>query len=228
MREQPTAQYGQREWTSLAPEMRRSSARFFAAATSKPSGLARGTSAMPAVPAAPSFRKSRRVISFIELSLFYSGIFEAARRAVDFSPDERVLRVPRQAVEEGGRTAGGEDRRARSGSQGRRGAAGTGSCRISYEGAPLRLPRHLHPRDRRRAIARSESPGCRCDRGVHPRSPRGAGARGAEPGLGEGLAESGAGVVECLRTLGQHVGEAHESVEHARVALVASGDPERP
>src|SRR5438874_107329 len=69
MREQPTAQYGQREWTSLAPEMRRSSARFFAAATSKPSGLARGTNAMPAAPAAPSFRNSRRVISVIGLRL---------------------------------------------------------------------------------------------------------------------------------------------------------------
>src|SRR5436190_19542923 len=94
----PTAQYGQIECTSFAPEMRRSSARFFAAATSKPSGLARGTSAMPAVPAAPSFRNSRRVISVIELRLFYSGIFGAARRGLDFPPDERVLQVPWQAL----------------------------------------------------------------------------------------------------------------------------------
>src|SRR5437868_14070664 len=112
MREQPTAQYGQREWTSLAPEMRRSSARFFAAATSKPSGLARGTNAIPAAPAAPSFRNSRRVISVIGFGLFYSGSFASARRTLDFSPDERVLRVPRKALAQGGRAPRREDRTA--------------------------------------------------------------------------------------------------------------------
>src|SRR5207237_5758318 len=122
MREQPTAQYGQSEWTSLAPEMRRSSARFFAAATSKPSGLARGTSATPAVPAAPSFRNSRRVISFIELRLFYSRIFPAARRALDFSPDERVLRGSRSALDESRGTSGREDRGAQARPEGGRGA----------------------------------------------------------------------------------------------------------
>src|SRR5207253_8426046 len=98
MREQPTAQYGHSEWTSLAPAIRRSSARFFAGARSNPRGFASGTSAMPAVPAAPSFRNSRRVISGIGLSLFYSGGFASARRTLDFSPDERVLRIPRQAL----------------------------------------------------------------------------------------------------------------------------------
>src|SRR6266480_882667 len=120
MREQPTAQYGQRECTSFAPEMRRSSARFFAAATSKPSGLARGTSAIPAVPAAPSFRNSRRVISVIGFALFYSGNFVAARRALDFSPDERVLRRPRSALAQGGRASRRQYRGAGTRSEGRR------------------------------------------------------------------------------------------------------------
>src|SRR4029079_3391819 len=103
--EQPTAQYGQREWTSFAPDIRRSSARFFAAATLKPRGFARGTSAIPALPAAPSFRNSRLVISVTGLLPFYSRIFAAASRAVDFSPDESVLRVSRQAPERGGSDA---------------------------------------------------------------------------------------------------------------------------
>src|SRR5207237_10562523 len=109
MREQPTAQYGQREWTSLAPEMRRSSARFFAAATSKPSGLARGTNAIPAAPAAPSFRNSRRVISVIGFGLFYSGSFASARRTLDFSPDECVIRVTRKELSHGGGEWSSED-----------------------------------------------------------------------------------------------------------------------
>src|SRR2546427_5761585 len=117
---QPTAQYGQTEWTSLAPAMRRSSARFFAAARSKPSGFARGTSAIPAVPAAPSFRNSRRVISVIGSDTRSTpAIPDAQPTALTFSPDERVLRVPREAVEESGRAAGREDRRARSRSEGR-------------------------------------------------------------------------------------------------------------
>src|SRR5207244_12651015 len=102
MREQPTAQYGHSEWTSLAPAIRRSSARFFAEARSNPSGFASGKSAMPAVPAAPSFRNSRRVISGIGLSLFYSGGFASARRTLDLSPDERVLRRDGQAADERG------------------------------------------------------------------------------------------------------------------------------
>src|SRR5436309_14635766 len=101
MSEQPTAQYGQSEWTSFAPAMRRSSARFFAAATSKPSGLARGTSARPAVPAAPSFRNSRRVISVIGSDTRSTpAIPDAQPTALTFSPNERVLRVPRQALDE--------------------------------------------------------------------------------------------------------------------------------
>src|SRR2546429_4677955 len=157
MREQPTAQYGQREWTSFAPEMRRSSARFFAAATSKPSGLARGTSAIPAVPAAPSFRNSRRVISVIGFALFYSGNFVAARRALDFSPDERVLRVARKALGESRRTARAEDRAAGARRQSRRGALGARAGRVTYQGASLRAARHVHRRASRRAFARSET-----------------------------------------------------------------------
>src|SRR5947207_3950645 len=179
MREQPTAQYGQREWTSFAPEMRRSSARFFAAATSKPSGLARGTSAIPAVPAAPSFRNSRRVISVIGFALFYSGNFVAARRALDFSPDERVLRVPREALDESRRTARREDRSASPRPKSRGGTAGASPSDVAYEGATLRAARDIHRGHCRRAFARSESRGCRGGRRVHPRSQGGAGERAA-------------------------------------------------
>src|SRR5438093_11609026 len=79
MREQPTAQYGHSEWTSLAPAIRRSSARFFAGARSNPRGFARGTSAMPAVPAAPSFRNSRRVSSGIGIGSRFTPAFPAAQ-----------------------------------------------------------------------------------------------------------------------------------------------------
>src|SRR5436190_7232644 len=157
MREQPTAQYGQREWTSFAPEIRRSSERFFAAATSKPSGLARGTSAIPAVPAAPSFRNSRRVISVIGFALFYSGNFVAARRALDFSPDERVLRVAGQALEGGRRAPRREDRATGARRQSRRGAVGAGARRVAHERAPVRAARDVHRRNGRRAPARSET-----------------------------------------------------------------------
>src|SRR6266576_2805536 len=170
MREQPTAQYGQREWTSFAPEMRRSSARFFAAATSKPSGLARGTSAIPAVPAAPSFRNSRRVISVIGFALFYSGNFVAARRALDFSPDERVLRVARKALDESRRAARREGRGASPRPKSCGGTAGASPSDVADEGATLRAARHLHRGDRRRALARGERLRARGDRGVHPRS----------------------------------------------------------
>src|SRR5438874_13061390 len=157
MREQPTAQYGQREWTSFAPEIRRSSERFFAAATSKPSGLARGTSAIPAVPAAPSFRNSRRVISVIGFALFYSGNFVAARRALDFSPDERVLRVAREALEGGRRATRREDRPAGARRQSRRGAIGAGAGRVTHQRAAVRAARDIHRGDGRRATARSET-----------------------------------------------------------------------
>src|SRR6266550_2964744 len=137
MREQPTAQYGQREWTSFAPEIRRSSERFFAAATSKPSGLARGTSAIPAVPAAPSFRNSRRVISVIGFGLFYSRVFASARRTLDFSPDERVLQGAGKALEGGRRATRREDRAAGARRQGRHGAVGAGARRVAHQRAPV-------------------------------------------------------------------------------------------
>src|SRR5207248_3515541 len=152
MSEQPTAQYGQREWTSFAPAMRRSRARFFAAATSKPSGLARGTSAIPAVPAAPSFRNSRRVISVIGFALFYSGNFEAARRALDFSPDERVLRLARKALDESRRTARRQNRSTESRPEGGRGAPRACGSRSAHEGAPFRAARYLHRWRRGRAF----------------------------------------------------------------------------
>src|SRR5439155_18359375 len=44
--------------------------------------------------------------------------------------------------------------------------------------------------------------------------------------LGERLAQRLASVVECLRGFRQCSGEAHESMEHAEIALVARGDPE--
>src|SRR5438552_4689025 len=156
MSAQPTAQYGHTEWTSFAPEMRRSKTRFFAAATSKPSGLARGTSAMPAVPAAPSFRNSRRVISVIGFALFYYRNFAAARRALDFSPDERVLRVAGEALARGCAPARRGYRRAGTRPEDRRGVARTRTGGCAYKGTPLRAARELHGGDRRREIANVE------------------------------------------------------------------------
>src|SRR5438128_6718417 len=177
---QPTAQYGQTEWTSLAPAMRRSSARFFAAARSKPSGFARGTSAIPAVPAAPSFRNSRRVISVIGSDTRSTpAIPDAQPTALTFSPDERVLRVAGQALDEGCGTARREDRAACARPEDCGGTARARASRVAHEGATLCAPCHVHGRHGSGTFAGSETRGCGGGCGVHPGSARGAGARGA-------------------------------------------------
>src|SRR3954467_8531867 len=71
MSEQPTAQYGQIEWTSFAPAMRKFIVIFFASRRSNPSGFANGTIARPAAPA-PALSSSRRVRSAIARIPLYS------------------------------------------------------------------------------------------------------------------------------------------------------------